>query len=265
MQDLRRALFDNPRFRAMYEREQDARTYHMFEHVAQVAVAHPNNMPYLKKSGTISFIRTAERALFITCRHVYEAFLQARAKRKKVRWLIYGSGGVPPLDASDYELVDMGGRHLDLAVLSCPDPEVILSLNKRFCELWPPVRAGRGDLAIAFGCPTERRFTREHTIQVRLRRLGGHVSSSVDAHAIIVDEGRSRFHFRAPDSKSASSRLNHGGMSGGAVFLFNEALRNPRLTGFLYETTKGAHAHLLVVHADYIHADGTLDHARIAW
>jgi hypothetical protein len=91
------------------------------------------------------------------------------------------------------------------------------------------------------------------------------VNSSSDRHFTVVDERLKRVHFRAEGSTVPSEEPDFGGMSGGAVFPFDDGLRNPRLGGFLYETQWGAHAHLMVVHADFLIADGTLDQTLIGW
>ncbi|HVT12365.1 MAG TPA: hypothetical protein VHE55_08870 [Fimbriimonadaceae bacterium] len=238
----------------------------LFQHVAQVAVSAKAFAPLPHTSGTAALVRTAERHLLVTCRHVYEAAMEAlRDQEEGARWLLYGNGGpFPPLDITNWPLIDNGGRQLDLVTLACESPCELRVRNKQFW-IKPSVRARAGVLAVAFGFPTERRFKDTNGLRTRLRKIGGEVTSVSDERILVVDQEGARVHLRAPDSSGLSENLDHGGMSGGAVFLFDNKYLHPELGGFLYETTSGARAHILAAHADFILPDGRFDHGRISW
>jgi hypothetical protein len=252
-------------YKAAYRR----RVAPCFEHVAQLAIvdaSKPTIQEQFVGSATATLIRTSQAAMVVTCAHVYAAYEDLRSESDSAMLLLLGEGGTRPLDLSDARLIASGGKTVDLASIEAPKGFEASTLQKQFIELAShPSRPEVGELAIAFGMPTQMRLFSRNAVSPKRFNVGGSISAVSDRHISIADENKERDHLRGENSFVLSDEIDLGGLSGGAVYVFDEHLRNPRLVGFVYETTNGLHAHLKVVHADFLKLDGTLDNGLICW
>ena len=75
---------------------------------------------------------------------------------------------------------------------------------------------------------------------------------------LIADDNGTNHYYAGPGGAVPDAEIDHGGISGCAVFLFDNLYMHGRLGGFLYAASAGAHAEMLVHHADLISADGSI-------
>jgi hypothetical protein len=198
--------------------------------------------------------------MLVTNEHVYKEYHAKRANDANVRLGLFGVGGTCIQDISELAILGDGGEMYDLVSLAAPQEEVIQAIGKSFWYTeWPPARAQDTDVAIAFGFPTQGiRYADDGTLTNRRRKIGNRVSGVGDNRFLVEVYQDTCEYFAGPDGAVDTNELCLGGMSGCAVFLFDDHYLNGRLGGFLFAALSGADAKLWVHHADLIAADGAI-------
>ncbi|MGC9258686.1 MAG: hypothetical protein ACP5I8_01220 [Phycisphaerae bacterium] len=216
-------------------------------------------------NGTASFIDTGTAKLLVTCGHVIDRFNELREANPHAVLAVGAGNGVPPVIVSDAHLVENGGTRLDLAVLRLPDPERITGSGKSYfrAEVWPPIRAMEGQVAVLLGFPGAHRASSAGGLDARATPVCDFVTSVSARHIVLADGDMVRVAVKCnPDLDELTSL---GGMSGSAVYVVDEARNIPQLVGFMYESGEGIHATIFVAHAAFLRADGALDHHAMPW
>jgi hypothetical protein len=224
--------------------------------------AQPKDVFY---NGTVSFIDTGTEKLLITCGHVIDQFNELREANPDTILAITGNDGTQPVIVSDAEVIDNGGKQLDLAVLRLPDPDRITWGGKSYFKaaVWPPIRAAKGQVAVLVGFPGMHREPSARGLEVRATPICDFVTSVSDRNIFLVDEDMARVAVKHNPSLKDLASL--GGMSGSAVYVVDEVRQVPQLVGFMYEAGEGTHATVFIAHAAYMRADGTLDRVSMPW
>lgn len=224
--------------------------------------AQPKDVLY---NGTASFIDTGTSKLLVTCGHVVDRYHELKRENPETVLAVTGNSGTQPVIVSDAEVIDNGGRQLDLAVLRLPDPDRITWGGKSYfkTEGWPPPKAMKGQVAVLVGFPGMHREPSRRGLEVRATPVCDFVTSVSDRNIFLVDEDLARVAVKHnPELKDLESL---GGMSGSAVYVVDENRQVPVLAGFLYEAGEGTHATIFIAHASYILPDGHLDRASMPW
>ncbi len=235
-------------------------------------------------SGTFSYIDTGEKTLLVTCDHVVAEFeaLLAEDEKMELRWGP-GPGQVPIQLSADVPL-DRNSS-VDICTFGCPIPSNLQPFGKFFLKSpsWPPPRVEVGDTVIGIGFPGQHRETEIKEGQVGLALVASLVSGEVSTvshrHFTVADEDCTRTSIQLGDK---SFETSWGGMSGG-VFFKVVGENHFELAGFMKEggsklvldtdgtidesedAPKELNATLFISHADFILANGKLDHGLIPY
>ncbi|GAB4196314.1 MAG: hypothetical protein Kow00105_10450 [Phycisphaeraceae bacterium] len=216
-------------------------------------------------NGTASFIDTGCERLLVTCSHVIDCYQKIGNANPDAVLAVTGNSGTQPVIVSDAEVISNGGKQLDLATMRLPDPDRITWGGKSYfkAEVWPPVRAQKGQVAVLAGFPGMHRDASSRGLEVRATPICDFVTSVSERNIYLVDEDLARVAVKHNPELSDLASL--GGMSGSAVYVVDEDRQVPLLAGFMYEAGEGTHASIFIAHADSIRADGTLDHGFMPW
>lgn len=215
-------------------------------------------------SATASFIDTGTEKLIVTCGHVVSRYNELKPANPDIVLAIAGNRTWPVI-VSDAELIDNGGKQLDLATLRLADPERIACCGKSYFRTtkWPPIRAQKGQLAIMTGFPGMHREASARGLEVRATPIADFVTSVSDRHIVLVDEDMVRVAVK--HNPALSDLVSLGGMSGSAVYVWDDVRQALNLVGFMYEAGEGTHASIFVAHAAYIRANGVLARDSMPW
>src|SRR5437868_5424455 len=120
-------------------------------------------------NGTVSFVDTGSAKLLVTCGHVIDRFNEIREENPEAILAITGNSGTRPVVITDAEIIDNGGKQLDLATLRLPDPDRITWVGKSYflATEWPPARPAKGQVAVLAGFPAMHRDTGTRGLEVR--------------------------------------------------------------------------------------------------
>lgn len=235
--------------------------------VCQVAIVDSSFADFLEAviaSGTISLLNTGHSHLFVTNAHVYDEFVGLRSANSKIRLIVLGKGKVTPIDITEAPVIDHGRNQLDLVTLGIGNPEIVAELNKQFfySSPWPPKRAEADELGIVVGFPTQHRKIEEGVVYSAQRSAIMPVAGSYEHQFVLRADNIEMMRIDFTESPSSAESVDHGGMSGSAVYLFDSNY-NLRLGGFLYQTSDSINASIAVLHADYLLADGSIDAGKL--
>lgn len=206
-------------------------------------------------NGTVAFVDTGTRKLYVTCKHVWDEFITRRSKSAAVTIAI-GLGNVSaPIIFNDAVLIDESSEY-DIATLDFPHTEFIIDAKKQFIALpsWPPARAEVGEFAFVAGFPGLHRIPHADNTAVTFHEavIGDDVISTSERHFVLADtqHQRRQVTFRAGLPEFGPL----GGLSGAPAF----ANRNKKaeLCGFMYQGGDGVEAIVFISHASHIAPDG---------
>lgn len=216
-------------------------------------------------NGTASFVDTGAAKLLVTCGHVMDEFNRIKVDNPNAVLAVTGNSGTQPVVVSDAQVIDSGGKQLDLATLRLSDPDRITRCGKRYfpVEEWPPARPTKGQVAVMVGYPGIHREPSNRGLEVRATPICDFVTSVSDRNVYLVDEDLARVAIKC--NLTLTDLTSLGGMSGSAVYIVDEERQVPKLAGFIYEAGAGTHATIFIAHAGYIRADGTLDRESMPW
>jgi len=194
-----------------------------------------------------------------------DRYQQLKTTNSEAVLAITGNSGTQPIIVSDAQVIDNGGKQLDLATMRLPDAGRITWGGKSYfkAETWPPVRAQKGQVAVLAGFPGMHREPSSRGLEVRATPICDFVTSVSDRNIFLVDEDMARVAVKHNPALKDLDSL--GGMSGSAVYVVDEGRHVPMLVGFMYEAGQGTHAFIFIAHAAYIRADGRLDRSSMPW
>jgi hypothetical protein len=208
-------------------------------------------------NGTGTLVNTGQKPLIITNHHVYNKFRLDRANDPHTKLIMSGAHDTYFVDISEAECLG-ADNNLDLAVLSVPPP-IAFNRGKLFLcpEKWPPPRAEKDMLAVLVGYPGQgRKVEQSGALGASPLTAGMRVVSVSDRHFVIADEDQDA-HVFVPEGQKPLA--NFGGISGSGVYVIRRkgtSFDGGWLAGFVCE--EGLGHSLVVAHADYINADGTI-------
>jgi Trypsin-like peptidase domain len=208
------------------------------------------------KNGTGSLIDTGQNKFLVTNHHVYDEFVKLRAENSFARLLMSGAGR-PFVDISAVPCI-ASDEILDLAVLAIP-PFVVSEQGKAYYRAaeWPPRRPNKGTKVVVAGYPGEGRCVLDgDTLGISPLSVGRTITSISDRQFLLVDETQDSYS-HTPDGRSALTSF--GGISGGAAF--SQLGRGDRISDYYlcgFEKEEGFNNTIVVVHADFIKADGSI-------
>jgi len=208
-------------------------------------------------NGTGALVDTGQRTLLITNHHVYGAFIRRRQETPCTKLVMSGVDGRPFVDISDEKCIG-SDSHCDLATLAI-SPLKVDQQGKQFYRAspWPPERPKEGTRVVVVGYPGQgRRASGEDTLEVRPLSVGRTVSSISEKQFVMADETQDA-HIHVPHGQNPLT--TYGGLSGSPAYSVHRLISGAddyRLCGFVLE--EGFGHTLIVAHADYINADGTV-------
>ena len=184
-------------------------------------------------NGTASFIDTGTAKLLVTAGHVIDRFNELKEANPLAVLAVGAGNGVPPVIVPDGHVTANGGTRLDLAVLRLPDPECITGSAKSYFrpEVWPPISAAVGQIAVTLGFPGSHRGSSARGLEVRASLICDFVTSVSDRHIVVADGDLVRVAVRCNPGLDEPASL--GGMSGSAVYIVDKARNIPQLVGFV--------------------------------
>jgi hypothetical protein len=208
-------------------------------------------------NATGALVDTGQRTLLITNHHVYGTFIRYRKETPCTKLVMSGVDGRFFVDISNEECID-SDSDCDLATLPISTVKVD-QLGKRFyrASCWPPERPRQGTGVVVVGYPGQgRHASGEDTLQVMPLSVGRKVSSISEKQFVLADETQDAY-THVPHGQSPLT--SYGGLSGSPAYSLHRTIGGAnvyRLCGFVRE--EGFGHTLIVAHADYINADGTL-------
>ncbi len=200
-------------------------------------------------------LRTDTARFLLTARHVVEGY------RGKLVAALGAPNGQNPTDITHWRIIDES-RALDVATIEVPRGFDERSIGKVSLRATIPLaRAQQGDSVTFFGFPGlhRRHETEPRGVRLALDGFSDFVVSASERGFVIADERGERQVFEYVEGLPPLGPT--GGVSGAGVFVRRgDALA---LCGVVYEGSPGTDAWFWAAHADFLRADGTLDHTRI--
>jgi Trypsin-like peptidase domain len=213
--------------------------------------------PDVFRNGTGTLVDTGQRKLLVTNHHVYEKFEECRREAPHTRLVMSGVDGQPFANISGETLI-ASDETRDLAVLAI-SPSIVEQLGKRFyrATAWPPRRPEVGARVVLVGYPAQGRHALgSGSLGVMPLSIGRTVTSVGDRHFLMANETQDSY-AHAPDGHEPVT--DYGGISGSAaysVYRLPDKREELYLCGFAKEA--GFNNTILVAHADFINADGSI-------
>ena len=213
--------------------------------------------------GTVGFIDTGESGFVVTANHVFEEFEKYRNEYPGASlYIAHHKGGmVLRREGVDFEVIDRNER-VDVATLQLSaELETKMGPMSYFPQTdfvaWPSERPKPGDPAIVVGFPGQD----SQAVSSTKRRRGasswvvsvGEVNEREFSLDLDVDE------FVSVNGRSLDD-FDPGGMSGSPVFSWTKPFR---ILGVVVEGRTSLRR-LLVTHADFIKADGSIDDSMLS-
>ncbi len=233
-----------------------------------MAILAPNrthNPGEIIHSGTMSFIDTGNTLLCVTSGHVFSKYLELRSTNSETVLAVTGAYGTRPVATDEWVLIDSDTSNLDIAILRPPDPNLASYLGKVWFRSadWPTRPPVVGDLACHLGFPGAYRQPRGDGLGLATVCVVDYVTSISDRHIVLANEELERVLIKHnPEFEDTGSLA---GMSGSAVYVYQEDNKDLRLVGFVYEAGVGKDAMLFASTSEYIRSDGTLDRSLMPW
>ena len=229
-------------------------------------VPRPDALPgEVCSSATGLLLDTGQRRLLNTNAHVHDGYLCCVSKSKNATFLVGGNDRSIPI--SEPKVVEKGDpKHVDLVSIEVPEAVDLGTIGNTALrpEYWPPERAKGEEVCIGLGFPAKwrRPADTDKLLKVGMLPLILPVASTSD-HGFSIAADRA-------DALTVEFTLELtledviGGMSGSPVFVASGA--KACLAGFIYEGWQPGNAMILqAAHADFLKADGTLDHSKMPW
>jgi hypothetical protein len=163
-------------------------------------------------------------------------------------------------------LIDKDDHHLDVAVLSLPEPcERIEWIGKRYFPTtsWPPEPPKVGDEVGLVGFPGIYREPSTRGLEVRHLTVVDFASSVSDRQVVLADENLQRVCVKHDPNLPDFGSL--GGISGAAAYVCTPDRSKFHLAGFVYEAGEGVEATIFIGRASFIRANGSLDRLLMPW
>ncbi len=215
---------------------------------------HPSR---LVNQGTGLLLATDQAEMLVTCGHVYDEFLKLRAADATTILAMSGAQGKAFMDISAANVLGIGSD-LDLATLSIRKEDVILTGKGHVhYPRWPGRRAEKGMLGYLIGYPGQLLILESGLAIKPLMEFTRPVVSVSDRHFILHDEDGDAVMTYADNTPTVTAL---GGISGCAVWIYDHNIKSNKaelfVGGFAYQA-RGVDT-VLVVHADFINADGSI-------
>lgn len=206
-------------------------------------------------NGTFGLVETGIGRFLITCFHVYEAYVEAKAAHPEtIMAILLGTGFKARVFQS--ELVD-GDKEIDLAVFKWDNgylgEKAFLSVRQ-----FPIPRVSVGSVVALQGFPGQSRKCDESHGSFGACFFGGLVTAINERKILVENDGTRKL--RSVQTNELLPPLEIGGMSGSPSYTFRDGWK---LAGFLREgsTTDGR---MFLSHASFLNANGTLDRSQLA-
>ena len=206
-------------------------------------------------NGTVTFVDTGKRKLYVTCKHVWDEYITRRNETAAVTIAIGLGHASQPIGFNDAVLIDESSDY-DIATLDFPHTDYIIESQKRFISVatWPPKRAEVGEFTFVAGFPGLHRIPHADQKACTFHEtiFGDDVSSTSERHFILADtqHQRRQVTFRAGLLEFGPL----GGLSGAPAFANRN--KSAELCGFMYEGSEGTEAIVFIAHALHIDQDG---------
>jgi hypothetical protein len=214
-----------------------------------------SNPPRVVNQASGMLLATDKADMLVTCGHVYDAFLELRAKDPTTRLAMSGAAGKEFIDIST--AISLGkDSEPDLATLAIPKFDAILSgkAHAHFTR-WPMRRAENGMMGYLIAYPGQLTIVTRESASKPVMEFARPVVSVSERHFVLHDETGDVVQTYAENTPEVTKL---GGISGCAVWLYDKRSNPPDffLGGFAYQA-RGVDT-VLVAHADFINADGTI-------
>jgi hypothetical protein len=215
------------------------------------------NPPRVVNQASGMLLATDKADMLVTCGHVYDAFLELRAKDPTTRLAMSGAEGKEFIDISPATVLGKEGDP-DLATLAVPKFDAILSgkAHAHFTS-WPMRRAEKGMMGYLIAYPGQLTIVTRGSASKPLMEFARPVVSMSERHFVLHDESGDVVQTYAQNAPEVTKL---GGISGCAVWIYSKGDEsNPPdffLGGFAYQAS-GVDT-VFVAHADFINADGTI-------
>jgi hypothetical protein len=209
--------------------------------------------------GTGILVRTPLNTLLITADHVLREIEALRQKLDVV--VLLGGTSAPPIDVSDWPIVDRNAR-IDICIMQTPPGFDPTEINKSFydAEFDRSPIARKGDEALIIGFPREHRAASGSVINTRMLPVIDFVRSVSEERFIVVDEKNERKVLLNPSGLNIPEHM--GGASGAPVFRFAPGEQNA-LIGIFTDGGDGLHGVYLCTHAKFITNAGVIDSLQL--
>lgn len=205
-------------------------------------------------SGTVSFVESPERLLLLTNAHVWNGFLDEKARTPDAELILIGSGEPVAITNATPLAID---PNRDLAVLACDQPDDIRTIGKVFYrpKAWPILPPEAGEEVLFVGFPGMHRSAAGNALSV---------VASLLAPTVVGVGGRSlRLEFTNPDKYVEQFKAGLkpfgplGGVSGSALYRLIPGTNTFDLTGCVYGAGDDL-AFVMAARLDCLNPDGTL-------
>jgi hypothetical protein len=215
------------------------------------------NPPFVVNSGTGMLLATGKAEMLVTSGHVYDRFLELRKEDPTTRLAMSGAADKGFIDISTATVLGKESDP-DLVTLAIPSFDAnAMDKFHAFVDPWPPRRAEKGMMGYLIGYPGELIVVTKEAASKPLMEFARPVVSVSDRHFVLHDEDGDAVQTYA-DGMPTVTHL--GGVSGCAVWIYGrkpgEGIANFCLGGFAYQA--GGTDTVLVAHADFINADGSI-------
>lgn len=205
--------------------------------------------------GTGVLVQTPISRFIVTANHVIAEIEALRVGRPTVTLL--GGTNAPPLDISDWNVVDRNAR-LDICIIQVPDSFEPRDIGKSFysADFTASPTAAREDEALIIGFPRAHRMASGSVINTRVMPIIDFVKSVSETRFVVADPENEREILENPSGLDVPEHM--GGASGAPVFKFR--LDNPNeLIGIFTGGSDGLHGAYLCTHVRFLANDGTID------
>ena len=209
-------------------------------------------------NGTVFFLNTGTKKILVTCGHVIQGFLDKKSEVPDIYLGLTGASGFPPIDISDFTLIDLDTKQYDLATFEIPD-KLVADLKKEFFMVtnWPPIKPNVGDSIFLLGFPGIHRHTSSRGLELPILYYDEIVSSVSSRHFVLSNENGCRIKHKFKEDLPDFGSL--GGISGAGAFRLDpEKIDCFSFAGIAYEASDGENSVLFVHHGELLNSDGRI-------
>jgi hypothetical protein len=219
------------------------------------------NPPEIRGNGTVCYVNTGTLHIGITCDHVFQGYLDDKAKYENVECQFGNNRFDPETRLIDRSPLD----ELDLATFDVP--EVFVSASPRNYHhnalKWPPDPANEKDVLLHGGYPQVLRNPGTGQVEFPFQWFATRLNS-VNSERLVLEPDVEHVYW--PGHEGEKINTSFGGQSGGPVYRVIDANREKgelldrlELVGFIDRQIMGGHL-VLAKPATYIRPDGTMIH-----